>query len=130
MIELSDDVRALFDAPNYGHVATTLPDGAPHSVPMWVGLEGGRIALLTGPESRKARNLERDPRLAISVIDHERPYVMAQVRGRVAERLEDERAWVVIDRLSHKYTGQPYALRTGRIVFLIEPEHAFAQSFG
>ncbi len=107
MTELSDDVRALVDGPNYAHVATVLPDGGPHSVPVWVGLEGDRIAFLTSPGSRKARNLDRDPRVAISVTDHDRPYAMAQVRGRVTERLEGEAAWVVIDRLSHKYTGQP-----------------------
>ncbi len=107
MTELSDDVRALVDGPNYAHVATVLPDGGPHSVPVWVGLEGDRIAFLTSPGSRKARNLDRDPRVAISVTDHDRPYAMAQVRGRVTERLEGEAAWVVIDRLSHKYTGPP-----------------------
>ena len=52
MTRLPDGVRALFDGPNYAHVATVLPDGGPHSVPVWVGLEGNRIAFLTGPDSR------------------------------------------------------------------------------
>ena len=58
MNELPDAVRALFDGPNYAHVATVMPNGGPHSVPMWVGLEGNRIAFLTGPASRvvKAEN--------------------------------------------------------------------------
>jgi nitroimidazol reductase NimA-like FMN-containing flavoprotein (pyridoxamine 5'-phosphate oxidase superfamily) len=63
--ELPADVRTLFDGPNYAHIATLLPDGAPHSVPVWVGLEGERIVFLTSPTSRKARNLERDPRIAV-----------------------------------------------------------------
>jgi PPOX class probable F420-dependent enzyme len=130
MTELSDAVRTLFDGPNYAHVATVLPSGGPHSVPVWVGLEGDRIAFLTSPGSRKARNLEQDPRVAISITDHDQPFTMAQVRGRVAERLEGDAAWVVIDRISHKYTGQPYPLRTDRVVFLVEPERAMAQSFG
>ena len=129
MIEFTDDIRALFDGPNYAHVATLLPDGAPHSVPVWVGLEGRRIAFLTSPASRKARNLVRDPRVAISITDHQRPFAMAQVRGRVVERVEGEAAWTVIDRISHKYTGQPYPLRTDRVVFLVEPEHAWAHTF-
>ncbi|WP_344834261.1 pyridoxamine 5'-phosphate oxidase family protein [Nonomuraea dietziae] len=45
---LSPDVRALFEGPNYAHVATVGPDGSPHSVPLWVGVEGDRIAFLTG----------------------------------------------------------------------------------
>jgi len=129
MTELSDAVRTLLDGPNFAHVATVLPDGAPHSVPVWVGLEGNRIAFLTAPGSRKARNLARDPRVAISATDHAQPYAMAQVRGRVAERLEGDAAWVVIDRLSHKYTGQPYPLRTDRVVFLVDPERAWAHTF-
>lgn len=129
MTALSDAVRALFEGSNYGHVATVLPDGAPHSVPVWIGLEGNRIAFLTDPTSRKARNLAHDPRVAISVTDHERPYAMAQVRGRISERLEGEAAWTIIDRISHKYTGQPYPLRTDRVVFLVEPEHAWAHTF-
>ncbi len=130
MPKLDADVRRLLDGANYGHIATILPDGAPHSVPVWVGLEGGRIAFLTSPGSRKARNLDRDPRVAISVTDHERPYAMAQVRGRVVERLDGDAAWEVIDRLAQKYTRHPYPLRSDRVVFLIEPEHALAVSYG
>jgi PPOX class probable F420-dependent enzyme len=130
MPQLPDDVRALFDAPNLAHVATLLPDGSPHSVPLWVGVEDGRIAFLTGPGSRKARNLERDPRLAISITHRDNPFMMAQVRGRVAERLEGDAAFEVIDRLAHKYIGQPYPLRTDRVVYLVEPESATAQTFG
>jgi PPOX class probable F420-dependent enzyme len=130
MTELHDDVRALFEGANFGHVATTLPSGAPHTVPVWVGIEGGRIAFLTGPGSRKARNLDRDPRLAISITARDQPHSMAQVRGRVAERLEGDAAFEVIDRLSHKYIGQPYPIRSDRVVFLVEPERAWAQTFG
>src|SRR6266581_36968 len=130
MPKLDADVRRLLDGANYGHIATILPDGAPHSVPVWVGLEGGRIAFLTSPGSRKARNLDRDPRVAISVTDHENPFTMAVIRGRVAERIDGDEAWAIIDRISHKYTGQPYPLRTGRVVFLIDHEHAKAHTFG
>jgi len=130
MPRLPDDVSALFDGPNLAHIATLLPGGAPHSVPLWVGLEEGRIAFLTGPTSRKARNLEGDPRLAISVTDRDKPFVMAQVRGRVTERLEGDAAFAVIDRISHKYIGQPYPLRSDRVVYFVEPESASAQAFG
>jgi PPOX class probable F420-dependent enzyme len=129
MTALPDDVRALFDGANYAHVATLMPDGSPHSVPVWIGMEGDHVAFLTSPGSRKARNLERDPRVAISVTAHDQPFAMASVRG-IAERLEGDAAWEVIDRIAHKYIGQPYPLRTDRVVFLVEPEHAWAQTFG
>lgn len=123
-MELPDDVRALFEAPNYAHLATVLPGGGPHTVPVWAGIEAGKIAFLTSPGSRKARNLAADSRVAISVTDRNQPYAMALVRARVTVRLDGEPAWDIIDRLSRKYTGQPYPLRTERVVFLIEADHA------
>jgi PPOX class probable F420-dependent enzyme len=130
MIGLPEPVRLLLEGSNYGHIATVLPGGQPHSVPAWVGLEGDMIAFQTSPDSRKARNLSRNPRVAISVTDRNNPYSMAEVRGRVVARLEGDAALAVVDRLSEKYTGRPYPLRTGRVVFLVEPEHASARNFG
>jgi PPOX class probable F420-dependent enzyme len=129
MATLPVPVRTLLDGPNIAHLATVLPDGAPHSVPVWIGLEGDRIAFLTSPSSRKARNLERDPRVAISITNRNQPHTMAQVRGRVVERVDGDSAWTIIDRLSQKYIGQPYPLRTDRVVYLVEPEQASALSF-
>jgi PPOX class probable F420-dependent enzyme len=119
--ELSDDVRRLFEGANFGHVATLMPSGAPHSVAVWVGLEGDRIAFFTQPASQKALNLARDPRVAISITDHDVPYRTARVRGRLVEALEGDAALEVIDRLSNRYTGKPFPMRSG-VVFLIEPD--------
>src|SRR5918993_2899346 len=88
MADLPDNVRALFERANFVHVASVLPGGAPHSVPVWAGMEGDRIAFFTQPASRKARNLAADPRVALSVVDHDNPYLTAQVRGRVVETVE------------------------------------------
>jgi PPOX class probable F420-dependent enzyme len=127
MTPLPEDVRALFDGPNYAHLATVLPSGAPHSVPVWTGTEGEHVVFFTQPQSRKARNLKRDPRVAFSITDHEHPYRMAQVRGRVVETLHGDDALSVIDRLAVKYTGQPFPMRSG-VVYLIEPEKVQAMS--
>ena len=66
MATLPDDVRELLDGPNFVHVASTLPDGGPHVVAIWAGVErgpdGDRIVFFTGPGTRKARNLDRDGR--------------------------------------------------------------------
>jgi PPOX class probable F420-dependent enzyme len=95
---MTDEVRRLVAHPNYAHIATLMPDGAPHSVPVWIDLEGDNLVILTGPGSRKARNLERDPRVAISITDTDQPYASALIRGRLMERLEGDRAWEIIDR--------------------------------
>jgi PPOX class probable F420-dependent enzyme len=129
MTPLPADVRTLFEGPNYAHVATVLPDGGPHSVPVWAGMEDDRIAFFTQPGSRKARNLDRDPRVAFSIVDHENPYRMATVRGRVVDRVYGEAALEIMDRLSFKYTGKPFPYRQG-MAFLIEPEHSAAEQLG
>src|SRR3954451_15596860 len=101
---IDDDVRSLFEGANFAHVATLMPSGAPHSVAVWVGLEEDRIAFFTQPASQKALNLQRNPRVAISITDHEVPYRTARIRGRMVDTLEGEAALKVIDRLATRYT--------------------------
>lgn len=98
-----------------------LPDGAPHSIPVWAIAEHGRIAFFTQSRSRKARNLARDPRVALSVVDEANPYRNAQVRGRVVETVEGDAALEVIDRISRRYIGRDFPMRSGT-VYWIEPE--------
>ena len=121
--ELSPEVRALLEAPNYAHLATVARDGSPRSVAVWVGLEGDRILIGTGRDSTKARIARRDPRVAISVTDHDNPYKTAMIRGRVVEQRPDEDG-AVMDAIARKYTGEPFPMRgPGRIALVIEPEH-------
>jgi PPOX class probable F420-dependent enzyme len=127
---LADGVRPYIDDVNLAHIATILPDGGPHTVPVWVSMHGDRIAFLASPRSRKARNLAADPRVAFSIVQHDRPTAMAHVRGRVVEVLDGDEARTIIDRMSDQYLGTPYPLREDRVVFLVEPEHSFAQDFG
>jgi PPOX class probable F420-dependent enzyme len=129
MTALDEDVRRLIEGTNYAHLATVLPDGGPHAVPIWIGLAGDRIVFITDPRSRKARNVEREPRVALSIIDQQRPNVMAHVRGRVVATVDGEEGWEIIDRLSEQYIGTPYPLRTDRVAFVVEPDHAWAQAF-
>jgi PPOX class probable F420-dependent enzyme len=89
---------------------------------VWVGMEGGRVVFFTQESSRKARNLAGDPRIAVSVIDRDNPYRTARVRGRVAATREGDAALEVIDRLSQKFTGKDFPMRSGT-VYEIEPEH-------
>jgi PPOX class probable F420-dependent enzyme len=123
MTALPDVARDLFAGANVVHLATLLPDGSPHSVAVWADVEGDRLFFFTQPASRKARNLARDGRVALSVVDGENPYRTAHVRGRVAETVEGERALELIDRLAHKYTGEPFPMRSGT-VYLVELERA------
>jgi PPOX class probable F420-dependent enzyme len=127
---LDDRLRRLLAAPNLAHVATLLPDGAPHVVPTWIGVEDDDVVFLTGPRSRKARNLARDPRLSISVADHARATLAAHVRGHVRRRIDGPEAWEIIDRLAQHYVGGPYPRAQERVVFVVAVEHAVVVDFG
>jgi PPOX class probable F420-dependent enzyme len=100
-----------------------MPDGSPHSVPIWAIYEDGRIGFFTQRRSRKARNIARDDRVAISVVDSENPYRNAQVRGRVTETVDGDEALEIIDRISQYYVGHPFPMRSGT-VYWVEPEVA------
>jgi PPOX class probable F420-dependent enzyme len=119
---LEPDVRRHLDSTALAHLATVAPDGAPHSVPVWIGTRGDQIVFLTGPHSRKARNLRHDPRVALSLTPADDPFTPVVVRGRVVEWLEGDAAWEVIDGISGKYIGAPYPRDEERVVAAVEPE--------
>jgi PPOX class probable F420-dependent enzyme len=118
---IQPDVRRVLDTTALAHLATVLPDGSPHSVPLWVGTRGDHIVFLTGPDSRKARNLRRDPRVALSLVAADNPFEPIIVRGRVVEWLSGDAAWEIVDELSNKYIGRPYPREQERVVALVEP---------
>jgi PPOX class probable F420-dependent enzyme len=119
---INADIRRVLDTTVIAHLATVLPDGAPHSVPVWVAAEGERIAIITGPGYRKTRNMQRDPRVALSMTPLDNPFEPISVRGRVVEWVEGDAAWEIVDRISTAYTGGPYTRDEERVVALIEPE--------
>lgn len=119
---LDAEVRQILDGTPIAHLATLLPDGAPHSVPVWVGTRGDHVVVLTGPHSRKARNLRRDPRVALSLTAEGDPFRPVALRGRVIEWLEGDDAWTVVDEVAAKYIGAPYSREQERVVAVIEPE--------
>jgi PPOX class probable F420-dependent enzyme len=97
--------RDLFAKKAFAHLATVGADGAPQVTPVWCDLEGGVIRVNTARGRVKDRNLRRQPRVALSVLDPDNPYRYVQVRGRVTEMIE-QGADAHIDALARKYLGQ------------------------
>lgn len=123
-IPLPAEVRELLERPNYVHLAYVRKDGTPHSVPVWVGLEGDRILVGTGASTLKARATRKNPAVALSVVDREDPYREANITGRVIEQRPDEDG-EVMDAISRKYTGNAFPMRgPGRIALSIEVDSA------
>ena len=123
-IPLPHEVRALLDAPNYVHLSTVRADGSPRNWVVWVGTEGHRVLVCTHDSSWKAKDMARDPRVAMSVTDHANPYRMAALQGRVVEVRRDENCQYM-DPISVKYTGERFPHRgAGRVCFAIAVEKA------
>lgn len=118
---LSPDVRRAVESTSLAHLATVLPDGAPHSVPLWVHTLGEQIVFLTGPGSQKARNLRRDPRVALSLTAPDNPYQPIILRGRVVKWIDGDEGWAIVDQIANKYLGRPYGRDEERVVAVIEP---------
>jgi PPOX class probable F420-dependent enzyme len=120
---LTDEARDVLAGRAFAHLATVLPDGAPHSVPIWIGVDGDRLVMFTQSGSRKARNIEADARVAISAVDDANPYRQCDLRGRVSERIDGEAAQAVADELSMKYTGAPFPWRSpNTVAYVITPQ--------
>ena len=86
---------SLLSRPNFAPLCTLMPDGSPTSTPVWIRLEDDRILIGTGEGTLKARNLRRDPRLSLSVIDFDNPYEEGQIRGRAVEFRDDSKLEVL-----------------------------------
>jgi PPOX class probable F420-dependent enzyme len=117
--ELDPQVRELLEAANFVTLGT-LRDGAPHATVVWAAVEDGRPCFFTQPSSLKARNVAKDARVAMTVIDRENPYRNGQLHGEVVDTVEGDAALEIIDRMSRKYTGNDFPMRSG-VVYVIEP---------
>lgn len=67
MVALPDSARAVLTGPNLAHVVTIDPDGGPQVSCVWVGVDGDEVVFGSLGPFRKIRNLERDPRIALSI---------------------------------------------------------------
>jgi PPOX class probable F420-dependent enzyme len=117
-------VRDLFAGANFVHLATLLPDGSPHSVAIWADVhDDDHVVFFTSATSRKARNLDGDLRLAMSLVDRDNPYRTGMLRGRLVERIEGPAGAAIVDRISHKYTGKPFPYPS-ELAFVVEVTHS------
>jgi len=122
---LTPDGERLLDARNFAHLSTLMPDGAPKVEPVWVMREGSNVLVATDRKSLKVGNVEADPRVAISIVDFDDPYEELLIRGTVVE-IRPDPEMAVLDALSEKYLGAPFARRrwSDRVVLVVEPRLA------
>ena len=114
----------LLDKPAFAHVATLMKDGSPQVTPVWVDREGDKVVINSAAGRVKDKNLKRDKRVALSIVDPANPYRMLSIRGEVVE-ITTEGAEEHIDALAKKYMGvdkYPYRTPTEVCVrYIIQP---------
>jgi PPOX class probable F420-dependent enzyme len=117
----------LFQKKAFASLATLMPDGKPQVTPVWVEFDGHHVIINTAEGRQKDKNLQRDKRVALSLMDPDNPYRYIEVRGKVVERTLNG-ADPNIDALAKKYLGKDkYPFRQPnevRVIYKIEPQHA------
>jgi PPOX class probable F420-dependent enzyme len=104
---LPDDVRSFIEAPRFATIATLDADGAPHQAVIWYALEGDDLVVNSRVERHWPRNLDRDPRVSLTVYDLDRPYHMVQLKGRAQKLREGDAATSDIQALARRYGRNP-----------------------
>ena len=121
----------LFKKKAFAHLATLMPDGQPQVTPVWVEFDGRHVIINTAEGRQKDKNLQRDKRVALSLIDPDNPYRYLEVRGKVVERTHNG-ADANIDALAKKYLDKDkYPFRQPnevRVIYKIEPQHVTTMS--
>jgi PPOX class probable F420-dependent enzyme len=121
--ELHPMVLELARAQNFAALTTLLSSGHPQTQVMWVDANEQHLLINTEVHRQKFRNVERDPRVTVTIWDKEDPYRFVEVRGEVVEKVKGQEARDHIDELSQKYRGKPYQTRiqSERVVLRIAP---------
>ncbi len=121
--ELHPSVLELARGQNFAALTTLLPSGHPQTQVMWVDANEQHLLINTEVHRQKFRNVERDPRVTVTIWDMEDPYRFVEVRGEVVEKVKGQEAREHIDELSHKYRGKPYQtqIQSERVVLRIAP---------
>lgn len=126
---IPDSHLDLLNKKAFAHLATLMPSGQPQVTPVWVDYDGRFIRFNTAEGRQKDKNLQRDGRVALSIMDPDNPYRYLEVRGHVAERTRDG-ADQHIDALAKKYLGQDkYPWRQPgevRVTYKVQPDHTTA----
>jgi PPOX class probable F420-dependent enzyme len=122
MAKLSEKQIDLLRRPNLAIVGTIRSDGTPQLTPTWVDTDGEHVLVNTAEGRWKTRNLRRDPRISVTVVDRDDPYDWVSVTG--TAELTREGAEEHIHKLSHKYRGKDYDKPKDpqRILVRITPE--------
>ena len=119
---LDPNVQRLAKSDNIAVTVTLMPDGQPQALPTWIDTDGDHLLVNTEPQRQKAKNVHRDPRVTVLILNKANPFDFVEVRGHVVDTVGGEQARRHIDKLSQRYTGGPYRMpigEQGRVILKI-----------
>jgi PPOX class probable F420-dependent enzyme len=127
MAAIPEKYLDLLQKKSFAQLATLMPDGSPQVSPVWVDYDGQHILINSAKGRVKDKNMRRDPRVGLDLLDPENPYRHLSVRGRVVD-ITEQGADAHIDKLAQKYLGKDkYPFRSAgeiRVIYKIEPKGA------
>jgi PPOX class probable F420-dependent enzyme len=129
---LSEPIIRFFRGRNFAFLGTINKDGSPQVTPVWIDIiesqnspDRGLIIINTAMDRLKQKNVSRDPRISISMVDESNPYSMVTIKGRVIEQTT-QGADNNIDDLARKYLDAErypsHSSSVKRIILKIKPE--------
>jgi PPOX class probable F420-dependent enzyme len=125
--EVPDSHTDLLERPLFAHLATVRPDGSPQTQVMWFRWTGDRVQMTHTKTRQKYRNLQNEPRLALSIADPDNPYRFLEIRG-VVESIADDDAQASFYRGLQERYGRSYTITDAdvRVILTIRPEKVVA----
>ena len=122
---MDNDLQTFATGKNFAALTTLAADGQPRTHIMWVDADDEHLLINTEVHRAKFKDIERDPRVTITVINATNPYQYVEARGRVVGTTTGPEAKAHIDALSQRYTGSDTyqgAIQSERVIVKIAPE--------
>lgn len=122
---MHDAIRTMVAGPNFAMLTTLFEDGSPQTQIMWVDADDEHVLINTEIHRAKYDNVQRDPRVAVTIWDHESAYRYVEIRGEVVGEVGGQEARDHIDALSERYFGRPYNaanITSERVILKIRPD--------
>lgn len=130
-MSIDADLHRLATGRNFAALATLSAEGRPRNHIMWVGADDTHLLINTEVHRAKFKDMERDPRVTVTVINADDPYQYVEARGRVVETVRGAEAVRHIDATARRYTGGDYAnpVQSERVLVKILPEQIHKNGF-
>lgn len=121
---MDSDLHSLATGKNFAALTTLSASGQPRTHVMWIDADDDHLLINTEVHRAKFKDIERDPRVTVTVINQDNPYQYVEARGRVVDTVRGDDAKAHIDEVSRRYTGQDYqgTVQSERAVVKIAPE--------